>query len=68
LYNDLFQIKVPTLIIHGIHDEQIPFSQAEEVHRIIKSSQLVPFMFSGHGTFWEERGKFNALVAEFVGS
>jgi non-heme chloroperoxidase len=67
VYNDLHQILVPTLIIHGIHDKVIPFAQALEVNKQIRNSQLVPFQYSGHGPFWEERDKFNQLLIQFVG-
>lgn len=65
---DLSRIQVPTLIVHGIHDQVIPFSQAEEMHRKIPHSRLVPFMYSGHGSFYDERDKFNQLMQEFVGT
>ena len=68
LYTDLPHIHVPTLIIHGIHDQVIPFAQAEEMNRNIKNSQLVPFQYSGHGPFWEEREIFNQLLAKFISS
>lgn len=64
---DLPYIDVPTLIIHGIHDQVVPFSEAEEQQRLIRHAQLVPFEYSGHGGFWEERDKFNQLVSQFVG-
>jgi non-heme chloroperoxidase len=67
LYEDLTKIVDPTLIIHGIHDKVIPFSQAEEMNRLISNSQLVPFNYSGHGAFWEERDKFNRLLTQFIG-
>ena len=63
---DLPKIETSTLIIHGIHDLVIPFSQAEEIHQKIKNSQLVPFHYSGHGAFWEERNKVNQLLAQFI--
>ncbi len=66
LHADLSKIKVPTLIIHGIHDKVIPFAQAEELNQKIRNSQLIPFQYSGHGTFWEERDKFNQLLIQFV--
>ena len=65
---ELARIRIPTLIVHGIHDQVIPFSQAEEMHRIVPHSQLVPFLYSGHGSFYEERDKFNQLLHEFVGA
>lgn len=64
---DLHQIVVPTLIIHGIHDKVIPFAQAQELNQKIRNSQLVPFQYSGHGPFWEERDKFNRLLNQFIG-
>ncbi|MBO2533383.1 non-heme chloroperoxidase [Planifilum fulgidum] len=64
---DLPRIHVPTLIVHGIHDKVIPFSQAEELSRRIDRSRLVPFLYSGHGPFWEERDKMNRLLMKFVG-
>ena len=67
LYTDLGKISAPTLIVHGIHDKVIPFTQAQELNQKIRNSQLVPFHFSGHGLFWEEREKFNQLLKEFIG-
>ena len=68
LNNDLQKIITPTLIIHGVHDKVIPFAQAKELNQKIKNSQLVPFQYSGHGPFWEERDKFNQLLSQFIGS
>lgn len=66
LYTDLQNISVPTLIVHGIHDKVIPFAQALELNQKIRNSQLVPFQYSGHGPFWEERNKFNELLRHFI--
>jgi len=67
LYADLAKILVPTLIVHGIHDKVIPFAQAQELNQKIRNSLLVPFQYSGHGAFWEERDKFNGLLRQFIG-
>lgn len=64
---DVQQIAVPTLIVHGVHDKVIPFAQAEELHRSIRNSQLVPFLNSGHGAFYEERDKLNQLLSQSIG-
>jgi len=45
----------------------VPFQHAEILNQGIRDSRLVPFEFSGHGLFWEERDKFNKLLMEFVG-
>lgn len=66
LYADIPNIHIPTLIIHGIHDKVIPFSQAQELNQAIRNSKLVPFQYSGHGAFWEERDKFNSVITQFI--
>jgi non-heme chloroperoxidase len=63
---DLPKIDKPTLIIHGIHDKVIPFAQTQELNQKIRNSQLVPFQYSGHGPFWEERDKVNQLLTQFI--
>lgn len=67
LHADLQKIEAPTLIIHGIHDKVIPFAQAQELNQKIRNSVLVPFQYSGHGPFWEERDKFNLQLKQFIG-
>jgi non-heme chloroperoxidase len=67
MYPDLDKISVPVLIVHGIHDKVIPFSQAQELNEKIRNSLLEPFTYSGHGPFWEERGKFNQVLTQFMG-
>ncbi|WP_060209814.1 alpha/beta fold hydrolase [Sporosarcina koreensis] len=66
LYEELPKIGAPTLLIHGIHDKVIPFTQAKELNELIPNSQLIPFTYSGHGAFWEERDKFNRLLTKFI--
>ncbi|HDR6268761.1 alpha/beta hydrolase [Bacillus thuringiensis] len=67
VYSDLGKINVQTLIIHGIHDKIVPFTKGEETQKLLGNAQLVPFQFSGHGTFWEEREKFNQVLIQFIG-
>lgn len=64
---DLGRIEAPTLIIHGIHDKVIPYPQAVEMNKRIANSQLIPFHYSGHGGFWEERDRFNYVLTQFIG-
>lgn len=67
VYSDLGKINVQTLIIHGIHDKIVPFTKGEGTQKLLANAQLVPFQFSGHGTFWEEREKFNQILIRFIG-
>jgi non-heme chloroperoxidase len=65
--DDLKKITVPTLILHGIHDQVCLYPLAEVMHSVITSSKLVPFEMSGHGLFYEERDKLNKELVEFIG-
>lgn len=67
LYDDPEKVAAPALIIHGIQDKVIPFAQAKEISRKIRNSYLVPFQYSGHGPFWEERKMFNRILTQFIG-
>ena len=66
LFADLEKINVPTLILHGIHDKVCLFPLAEVMKQGIKKAKLVPFKYSGHGLFWEEREKFNRELTQFI--
>jgi non-heme chloroperoxidase len=66
LFSDLEAINVPTLIIHGIHDKVVPFELGEIQNQNIKNSKLVPFQFSGHGTFYDQREEFNEELVKFI--
>jgi non-heme chloroperoxidase len=66
LFQDLTEICVPTLIIHGIHDKVVPFPLGEIQHQYIKDSVLLPFEFSGHGAFYDQKDEFNQALAEFA--
>lgn len=66
LFSDLGKIHVPTLILHGIHDKVCLFPLAEAQRQGIKNSKLVPFKFSGHGLFYDQRDKFNKELAQFI--
>ncbi len=61
----LSQIKVPTLIIVGDHDESDP-KMSEEMHAKIAGSKLVLLPQSGHMTFVDQPDKFLTAVREFV--
>ncbi|QNU65756.1 alpha/beta hydrolase [Ruminiclostridium herbifermentans] len=66
LFSDLNAINVPTLIIHGIHDKVVPFTLGEIQNQTIKNSKLIPFKYSGHATFYDERDKFNDELVKFI--
>lgn len=66
LFEDVKEIEIETLIIHGIHDKVCLFSLAEQQKKMIKDSKLVKFTKSGHGIFYDERDRFNKEVISFI--
>lgn len=68
VYDDLKEISVPTAIFHGKLDQICPFEFAKIMEKEISNSVLVPFEFSGHGLFYDERDKFSQLIIEFIES
>lgn len=68
LFKDLEEIKVPTLIIHGIHDKVVPFELGQIQNQMIQNSTLLPFEFSGHATFYDQKDEFNDELVKFIES
>lgn len=66
LFEDIKKINRKTLILHGIHDKVIPYDLGEFQHEEIKGSKFIPFKFSGHGLFYDEVGKFNKELMDFI--
>lgn len=66
LFYDLGKINVPTLILHGINDKVCLYPLAISQNQGIRTSKLIPFEFSGHGLFWEEKDKFNRELSQFI--
>ena len=66
LRSDLSKINIPTVIFHGVKDKICEFALAEQMHKVIKNSTIVPFVNSGHGLFVEEREKFNSELIKFI--
>ena len=61
----LSEIKVPTLIVVGEHDESDP-RMSKEMHEKIAGSQLVILPNSGHMTFVDQPEQFLKVVRDFV--
>lgn len=67
LFEDLPKIQVPTLIMHGVHDQIVPYQLGVVQNRGIRGSKLVTFENSGHGLFYDEMEKFNRELILFTG-
>lgn len=59
LREELPHVHLPTTILHGRLDAVVPYALAEQLHKGIPSSALIPFKESGHALFYDEREKFN---------
>lgn len=68
LFSDLEAIGVPTLIIQGRHDRIVPFELSEIQKQLITNALLVPFEFSGHGVFYDQKEEFNEVLTRFIES
>jgi L-proline amide hydrolase len=61
----LNQIRVPTLVISGRHDEATPELQ-EELVRHIAGAEQVLLEESSHMPLWEQRSDYMAAVGDFL--
>ena len=61
------EIKVPTLVTVGRHDEVTP-KVAETIHRGIRGSVLKVFENSAHLTMWDEEERYLQVVKDFIQS
>jgi non-heme chloroperoxidase len=66
LFTDLERIVTPTLIMHGIHDQVVPFVLADIQKKMLRNSMLIPFENSGHALFIEEMDRFNEELDHFI--
>jgi non-heme chloroperoxidase len=66
LRNDLPEIKIPTLIMHGRKDKICSFGLAEQMNAGIQNSHIIAFENSGHSLFLEETRKFNEELIRFA--
>jgi proline iminopeptidase len=66
LWPQLKALKIPTLILTGRFDANIPPSVAWKIHNAIAGSKFVVFSKSGHFPFVEEPGRFVSVIDEFI--
>jgi pimeloyl-ACP methyl ester carboxylesterase len=62
----LSAIRVPTLIVHGTDDRQVPFAAAEYLAAHIPGSQLYPFVGYGHVPLFTATQEFCDVLRRFV--
>ena len=65
-YEKLSEIKIPTLILHGIEDKILPVENAKILAEKIPSAELVLFENTGHGMNIQENKLWTQRVIEFL--
>ena len=60
------EVKVPTLLIHGDHDQVVPVEASKYINTKIVSSELEIFNGGGHALFIAEIDKFNLIARNFI--
>jgi pimeloyl-ACP methyl ester carboxylesterase len=63
---DLQNIKVPTLVVHGLEDQLIPVSEARVMAEGIPGAELALIEGAGHMVNMEQPELFNEAVREFL--
>jgi 3-oxoadipate enol-lactonase len=66
VYDQLDQIRVPTLIVVGDQDVATGPAKAERIHARIRGSTLRIIPGAGHSSSIEEPGAVNAVIVEFL--
>ena len=66
---DVAKFTVPTLVIHGDSDNNVPFPPSgKRAHEMIDGSKLVVIEGGPHGMNLSHKDEFNAALLEFLGS
>lgn len=66
LSEDVEKVKIPTLILHGLHDKLCTPNCAEYLNEHIKDSTFIDLAKSGHATFLEEKDKVADSIDHFI--
>jgi len=66
LDNKVWQVRQPTLVIHGREDRVIPFEVGERLHKLIPGSEMVALEKSGHAPVWDQPGRLKNAVLDFL--
>ncbi|WDF60926.1 alpha/beta hydrolase [Flavobacterium sp. KACC 22758] len=67
--DELHTIKVPTLIIHGTDDKNVPIEvSSEKTAKAIQNNTFIVYEGAPHGLFYTEKDKLNKDLLEFLNS
>ncbi|WP_426486002.1 alpha/beta fold hydrolase [Flavobacterium sp. 2] len=67
--DELHTIKVPTLIIHGTDDKNVPIEiSSEKTAKAIENNTFITYEGAPHGLFYTEKDRLNKDLLEFLNS
>lgn len=58
--------RLPTLLVWGAEDRSVPLSVGREAHAMLPGSQLVVMEGCAHAPYFEQPGRFNQAVLDFL--
>lgn len=64
--DELPNVRIPTVVFHGVHDAIVPLSIAEYLEESIDGASLVRFEDSGHAVWIDEPYRFNKELTYFI--
>jgi pimeloyl-ACP methyl ester carboxylesterase len=67
-FANLKNIRQPTLIVNGVHDEMIPVSNSYSLVENLPNAVLLVYPDSGHGSLFQFYESFTRLVTAFLAS
>ena len=67
LTDNLENIKVPTILIWGTKDEEVPLEQAYEIEKLIKDSAVIEYENCTHYAYLENLDKTINIINNFIG-
>jgi len=65
---ELRDVRQPTLVVHGIHDEMIPVSNSYRLAERLPNAVLLAYPDSGHGSLFQFHDSFTRHAAAFLTS
>ena len=67
-YADLREIRTPTLVVNGVHDEMIPVRNSYWLAEHLPNAVLVTYPDAGHGSLFQWHESFQHHASEFLAS
>jgi len=64
--DQLKQIKAPTIVADGDHDEIIKLEQIEEMSKLIPNARLQVFENTSHFVLWQDPAALNKVLVDFL--